>query len=91
MFARYFVELQIPADELEHALSRDPREWLPGLAQQANFKGDRLLAEVGLGETIRLHRKVIIELGPPVPPASSLNSTRISRSPRSELSALSSR
>jgi hypothetical protein len=66
MFARYFVELPIPADDVEHALSRDPRRWLPGLAEQANFKGDRLLAEVGVGGTIGLHRTVIIELGPMV-------------------------
>ena len=66
MFARYFLELPIPADDVEHALSRDPRSWLPGLAEQANFKGDRLLAEVGVGGTIGLHRKVIIELGPMV-------------------------
>jgi hypothetical protein len=66
MFARYFVELPIPADDVERALSRDPHRWLPGLAEQANFKGDRLLAEVGVGGPIRLHRKVIIELGPVV-------------------------
>jgi len=66
MFARYFVELPILADDVGRALSRDPRGWLPGLAEQANFKGDRLLAEVGVGGTIGLHRKVIIELGPMV-------------------------
>ena len=66
MFARYFVELPIPADDVERALSRDPHRWLPGLAEQANFEGDRLLAEVGVGGPIRLHRKVIIELGPVV-------------------------
>ena len=66
MFARYFLELPIPADDVERALSRDPRGWLPGLAEQANFKGDRLLADVGVGGTIGLHRKVIIELGPMV-------------------------
>ena len=66
MFARYFVELPIPADDVEHALSRDPREWLPGIAEQANFRGDRLLAEVGFGEAIRLRRKVIVEIGRPI-------------------------
>ena len=66
MFARYFVELPIPADDVEHALSRDPRGWIPGLAEQANFVGDRLLADVGVGGAIGLHRKVIIELGPMV-------------------------
>jgi hypothetical protein len=66
MFARYFVELPIPAGDVERALSRDPREWLPGLAEQANFKGDRLLAEVGFGEAIRLRRNVIVEIGTPI-------------------------
>ena len=66
MFARYFVDLPIPADDVEHALSRDPRGWIPGLAEQANFKGDRLLAEVGFGEAIHLRRKVIVEIGKPI-------------------------
>lgn len=66
MFARYFVELPIPADNVVHALSRDPRGWLPGLAGEANLKGDRLLAEVGFGEAIRLRRKVIVEVGRPI-------------------------
>ena len=66
MFARYFVELPLPADDVEHALSRDPRGWIPGLAEQANFKGDRLLAEVGFGEAIRLRRNVIVEIGKPI-------------------------
>jgi hypothetical protein len=66
MFARYFVELPIPPEDVERAVSRDPRGWLPGLAEQANLKGDLLLAEVGFGGTIRLRRKVVIELGPPV-------------------------
>lgn len=66
MFARYFVELPIPADDVERALSRDPRRWIPRLAEQANFKGDRLLAEVGFGEAIRLRRKVIVEIGKPI-------------------------
>ena len=66
MFARYFLELPIPVDDVEQALSRDPREWLPGLAEQANFRGDRLLAEVGFGEAIRLRRKVIVEMGRPI-------------------------
>jgi len=66
MFARYFVELPIRADDVERALSRDPRAWLPGPAEQANFKGDRLLAEVGFGEAIHLRRKVTVEIGKPI-------------------------
>lgn len=57
------MELPIPPEDVERALSRDPRVWLPGLAEQANHRGDALLAEVGFGEAIRITRKVVIELG----------------------------
>ena len=63
MFARYFVELPMFSEEVEHALSHDPRAWLPGLAERANHRGDLLLAEVGFGEAVRIKRKVVIELG----------------------------
>jgi hypothetical protein len=66
MFARYFVELPISAVDVERALSRDPRAWLPGLAERAHHRGDRLLAEVGFGEAIRIKRTVALELGHPV-------------------------
>jgi len=66
MFARYFVELPISAEDVERALSRDPRAWLPGLAQRAHHRGDLLLAEVGFGEAVRIKRTVVVELGPPV-------------------------
>lgn len=70
MFARYFVELEMPPEQVEQALSRDPRLWLPGLAEKANHRGDRLLAEVGFGEAIRIKRAVVIELGQPTRAAS---------------------
>jgi hypothetical protein len=63
MFARYFVELPLSAEEVERALSRDPRLWLPGLAERANHRGDLLLAEVGFGEAVRIKRTVVVELG----------------------------
>lgn len=63
MFARYFVELPMFSEEVEHALSHDPRAWLPGLAERANHRGDLLLAEVGFGEVLRIKRAVVIELG----------------------------
>lgn len=44
----------------------DPRRWLPGLATDANHRGDVLLAEVGFGERVRVKRQVVLELGPPV-------------------------
>lgn len=66
MFARYFVELPIPAEDVERALARDPRAWLPGLAERAHHRGDLLLAEVGFGEVVRVKRTVVVELGQPV-------------------------
>lgn len=66
MFARYFVELPISAEDVERALSHDPRAWLPGLAEGAHHRGDQLLAEVGFGEAIRIKRTVAVELGQPV-------------------------
>jgi hypothetical protein len=63
MFARYFVELPISPEEVERALSRDPRLWLPGLAERAHHRGDLLLAEVGFGEAVRIKRTVAVELG----------------------------
>ena len=66
MFARYYTELPLPPEVVERALARDPRVWLPGLAERANHRGDLLLAEVGFGEKIRIRRTVVLELGEPV-------------------------
>jgi hypothetical protein len=66
MFARYFVEVPIPPEDVERALARDPRAWLPGLAEGANHQGDLLLAEVGFGGNVRIKRTVVIDLGEPV-------------------------
>jgi len=66
MFARYFVELPIAPHEVERALSEDPAQWLPNLAEHANRRGDVLLAEVGFGEDLRIARTVRIEFGAPV-------------------------
>jgi hypothetical protein len=66
MFARYFVELRVSPEVIEAALSKDPRNWLPGLATDANHRGDAMLAEVGFGEAIRVKREVKVHLGNPV-------------------------
>ena len=63
MFARYFVELPMFSEEVEHALSHDPRAWLSGLVERANHRGDLLLAEVGFGEVVRISRERCFELG----------------------------
>lgn len=53
-------------ERVEEALLRDPHAWLPGLASEANFQGDALLAEVGFGDDVRVARRVAIEFGSPV-------------------------
>ncbi len=66
MFARYFVELPLEAERVEEALTQAPDRWLPGIAMDANHQGDRLMAEVGFGDEVRIARQVSIELGSPV-------------------------
>ncbi|MGZ8566463.1 MAG: hypothetical protein ACXWXS_05370 [Actinomycetota bacterium] len=63
MFARYFVELPLPSDQVEAALARSPQSWLPGLASEANHRGDTLLAQVGFGDDVRFVRRVEIDFG----------------------------
>jgi hypothetical protein len=63
VFARYFVELPLPVDEVERAVTLDPESWVPGLARSAHHHGDALLAEVGFGEDARVARQVAIEFG----------------------------
>jgi hypothetical protein len=65
MFVRYFLELPRPCDDVEEALLASPEDWVPGLAGQAEVRGQRLLAEVGFGPpTRRLEKQVRIDLGP---------------------------
>ncbi len=72
MFARYFVELPIAPADVERALERAPETWVPVLAEQANHRGDTLLAEVGFGDDVRVARTVEIEFATPVRAASKL-------------------
>jgi len=69
MFVRYFVELPLPAAQVERALVDHPPGWLAEMAGEAQQRGDDLLAEVGVGVGplgTRLGRRVAIQLGEPV-------------------------
>lgn len=68
MFIRYYLELQLPFDEVERALLADPGSWLPGLATEAEDQGGRLLVDVGfeVGHDRRVDRGVRIDVGEPV-------------------------
>jgi hypothetical protein len=67
MFLRYFIQLPLPAQQVEQALLASPATWLPHLADQAGTRGEALLAEVGIGPAGRgLRKRVQVELGPVV-------------------------
>jgi hypothetical protein len=66
MFARYFVELAGDRDRIEQVVLDTPERWLPTLATTANHRGDRLLAEVGFGDDVRIARTVAITVGDPI-------------------------
>ncbi len=67
MFVRYYLELPLPRERVEHALLGSPPEWVAALAGQAQQRGDGLLAEVGVGPMgDRLGRRVAVQLGEPV-------------------------
>jgi len=67
MFARYFVEVPLPADQVERALLDSPAEWLSAIAVAAQERGDGLLVEVGVGPLeAGFRRRVSLRLGEPV-------------------------
>ncbi|HVH53219.1 MAG TPA: hypothetical protein VNA32_03720 [Actinomycetota bacterium] len=66
MFIRYYLELSLPFEDVEEGLLADPQEWLPGIAGEAEARGEQLLGEVGFSfDDRRLSKEVHIELGPP--------------------------
>jgi hypothetical protein len=66
MFARYYLELPLPFEEVQETLLNRPQDWVPGLAEGAEERSDRLLAEVGFGSPgRRVGKRVAIELSRP--------------------------
>ncbi|MFM7718396.1 MAG: hypothetical protein ACKO8G_02735 [Actinomycetota bacterium] len=65
MFVRYYVDLALPFGSVERAFLADPGEWLPGMAHDADERGDRLLGEVGFGQGPRIGKRVEVEVGEP--------------------------
>jgi hypothetical protein len=67
MFLRYYVELDLPIEQVQSALLNAPATWLPAMADSAAERAEPLLAEVGVGRGgPRLTRHVTVELGQPV-------------------------
>jgi len=49
MFVRYYVDMPLPAAQVEPALLTYPAEWLSSMAGAAQEHGDGLLTAVGVG------------------------------------------
>ena len=66
MFIRYFLELPLPAEQVETILLGPAARWLEGLATDAGQRGEGLLAEIQVGPLgPQLGRPVRIHLGDP--------------------------
>jgi hypothetical protein len=66
MFIRYFLELPLPAEQVEAVLLGPAARWLEGLATDAGRRSEGLLAEVQVGPLgPHLARPVRIHLGDP--------------------------
>ena len=52
-------------DSVADTLMGSPEAWIPGLVRGASDRGERLLAEVGFGERLRVSKQVEISLGEP--------------------------
>jgi hypothetical protein len=67
MFVRAFTDVPAAFDVAEEALLRAPETWVPGLASDADFRGENLLAEVGVGPPgRRIDKRVEITMGRPM-------------------------
>ncbi|HEY7756218.1 MAG TPA: hypothetical protein VID69_08335 [Actinomycetota bacterium] len=66
MFARYYLDLEVPYADVEASLTADPETWMPGLLRAAEERGEALLAEVGFGlDERRIDKEVEIRVGTP--------------------------
>jgi hypothetical protein len=67
MFVRYYMELDLPFEDVETRLLATPDRWVPGILREAEDRGGLLLAEVGfpLGGERRVAKQVEISLGEP--------------------------
>jgi hypothetical protein len=67
MFVRYYLELPLPARQVDQAMLDAPADWLSMVAGEAQRRGDHLLTEVGVGPLgPRLGRRVTVQIGQPV-------------------------
>jgi hypothetical protein len=65
MFVRYYADLATPFEVVEAGLLDGPERWLPGMLEDAEDRGARLLADVGFNvrEEMRVDKHVDVRLG----------------------------
>jgi hypothetical protein len=65
MFIRYYLELDVPLDEVSRVLFADPSSWIPGIVRETDDRAHQLLTEVGfdVGDTRRIDKEVEIRVG----------------------------
>jgi hypothetical protein len=67
VFARYFVELPLPAARVVDILTGLANDGLAGIAELADERGEALLGEAGVGHGgARLARTIAVRVEPPV-------------------------
>ncbi len=66
MFIRYYLELDVPLDEVGRVLFADPSSWVPGVVRETDDRAQRLMTEVGfdVGDT-RIDKEVEVDVGTP--------------------------
>ncbi len=63
IYVRYFVEIPADFESVGRALLQRPEEWIPGLADGADQRGQRLLMNVGVGvQGHRIEKRVEMHL-----------------------------
>jgi len=62
---RYYIELPVPEEPLAEALVASSQTWIPGLVRKASDRERGLLADVGLGDRLRVTKQVEISLDAP--------------------------
>ncbi len=63
MFVRYYLELPFGSESVREALLRTPEAWIPGLAFDAEERGEAMVGQLEFGP---IHKRVAIEMGEPM-------------------------
>lgn len=65
MFLKAYLDLEARFGDVRDVISRSPDTWLPDLFEEAEWRGERMLADVGLGVGRHSRRPVEVQVGEP--------------------------